>query len=59
MASNPKTSKWYATPNALRARKNMTVTLSADARAKLELLAPQYGSRSAAIEALVMAALVR
>jgi hypothetical protein len=48
--------KWNHTPNDLRKRKNIGLTLSDEAREKLDRLAERYGSRSAAVEALVMAA---
>lgn len=44
-------------PNAERRRKVVPVSLSDVARARLDELAYRYGSRSAAVEALVLAAL--
>jgi hypothetical protein len=45
---------WFSTPRALRKRKKVELTLSPEAIEKLELLAETYGSRSQAIEALLM-----
>jgi len=53
MTSNPKTSRWRSTPQALRCRKAVTFTLSDEARARLEELAPD-GTRSAYVEGLIM-----
>lgn len=52
-------SKWYISPNATRNRKRLELTLPPEVLAKLDALGEQYGSRSAAVEALVMAAKVR
>lgn len=51
MPSNPKTSKWRSAPAALRNRKAINLTLSEEARAKLDRLADVYGSKSAVVEA--------
>jgi hypothetical protein len=56
MSSNPKTSPWYSTPKSKRHRKGIEVTISDEAREKLDRLAAQYGSRSAAVEALILGA---
>ena len=53
MTSNPKTSRWRSTPQALRRRKAVTITLSDEARERLEELAPD-GQRSAFVEELIM-----
>ncbi len=53
---NPTTSKWYATPEANRVRKSIELSLSDEARAKLERLGARYGSRSAAVEKLILEA---
>lgn len=54
---NPPDSKWFATPRAARNRKPLSVTLSDEARAKLEALAEAHGfTLSAAVEALVLKA---
>lgn len=53
MAGNPKGSKWWNTPQGLRKRKHLKLTLSDEARAKLDRLAIRYGSRSAAVEKLI------
>ena len=55
MAGNPKTSKWYATARDARVRKKIEISLSDEAREKLERLA-DGGHRSPVIEALIMAA---
>lgn len=55
MGGNPKTSKWRSTAQADRKRKPIQVTLSDEARARLELLAPR-GMVSAFVEGLIMAA---
>lgn len=55
MAGNPKSSKWYATPEHERVRKQVLIRLSDEARAKLDRLAGR-GMRSAVVEALIMAA---
>jgi predicted transcriptional regulator len=57
MAGNPKTSAWYSTPQAKRKRKGLEVTLSDEAREKLDALAAAWSMpRSQVVEALVMAA---
>lgn len=55
MPGNPKDSPWYATPRADRKRRPVEVTLSDEAREILDELAKEHGSRSAAVEALVLA----
>ena len=57
MTGNPKASPWYNTPRAKRRRRTLEITLSDEARAKLDRLArDEYeGNRSAAVEALVEA----
>jgi hypothetical protein len=54
MPSNPKDSKWRSTPANKRARKAINLTLSDEARDKLDRLESVYGSRSAAAEAGIM-----
>lgn len=57
MAGNPKGSKWYATPRAERTRKKLEITLSDEARAKLEELAKSRElSLGKTVEALILAA---
>lgn len=57
MAGNPKSSEWYSTPRDRRARKGVEVTLSDEARARLDAIAKKRGeTRSAIVEALIMAA---
>lgn len=55
MGRNVKGTKWYATPRAVRARKPLAITLSDEARAKLERLAADT-SKSAVVERLVLEA---
>ncbi len=55
MASNPTESEWYSTPRAKRTRKGVEVTLSPEARKKLDALA-KGSSMSAVVEALIMKA---
>jgi hypothetical protein len=56
MPGNPKTSKWYATPRSARKRKKLEITLSDEARARLEILAEKRGlTLSATVEALILA----
>jgi hypothetical protein len=56
MGRNPKGSRWESASNANRGRKNVKLTLPPDVIAKLDELARVYGSKSAAVEALVRAA---
>jgi hypothetical protein len=49
-------SPWYSTPNDRRRRKEIKLTLPPEALDALEVLAQRYGSRSAAVEALIMGA---
>jgi hypothetical protein len=56
MGRNPKDSPWYSTPRAKRRRQGITLTLPPEALDALEVLAQRYGSRSAAVEALIMGA---
>lgn len=57
---NPKDSQWYSTPAGARKRKPFTITLSDEAKARLEKQARARGvSRSQVLEALVMAAPIR
>lgn len=52
---NAPESKWFATPRALRNRKPLSVTLSEEAREKLEAMAAKAGATlSASVEALVL-----
>lgn len=50
MTSNPKTSKWYSTPNTRRNRKRFEVTVADETLAALDELESVYGSRSAAVD---------
>ena len=56
MAGNPKTSPWYSTPKSKRLRKGIEIMLTDEARAKLERLGKKYGSRSNAVEKLILEA---
>lgn len=57
---NPKDSLWYSTPSTARKRKPFTITLTEEARERLEKQAKARGiSRSQVLEALVMAAPIR
>jgi predicted transcriptional regulator len=57
MARNPKGSKWYATTQADRTRKLVSVTLSDEAREKLEALAAARNThKSVVVETLIMEA---
>jgi hypothetical protein len=59
MSGNPKISKWYATPRSVRVRKKIEISLSDEARAKLERLVKERGGghiRSAVIEDLILKA---
>lgn len=53
MGRNPKTSPWYSTPQGARRRRGIQLTLPPETVASLDELARVYGSRSAAVEALV------
>ncbi len=53
---NPATSKWYSTPKDKRGNKTIGLTISDEARAKLDRLGARYGSRSAAVEKLILEA---
>ncbi len=55
MGSNPRTSKWYATPQAKRKRKGIMIYLSDKAKERLDVLAPE-GLRSAFVEGLILEA---
>ncbi len=56
-STKDRTSKWYSTPETKRIRKGVEVSLSDEARAKLERLAEtQKTSRSAALEKLILEA---
>lgn len=52
----PKTSPWESTPQGKRKRKKVQITLSDEARAKLDRLAKAPGMRSAVVEGLIMEA---
>lgn len=53
----PRDPKWFATPQALRKRKKLTVTLSDKALNKLRKLAKdQPGGQSGVIEELILRA---
>jgi hypothetical protein len=56
MGRNAKDSPWYSTPPELRRRKGIQLTLAPEALEALDTLAQRYGSRSAAVEALILAA---
>jgi hypothetical protein len=53
--TNPKDSPWHSTPQAARRRKQVGLTLSDEARAKLARLAT-HGTQSAIVEGLIMSA---
>ncbi len=53
MPGNPKDSPWRSTPQDKRKRKRIELTLSAEARERLEVLAPG-GLRSAFVEGLIL-----
>jgi hypothetical protein len=57
MSSNPVESEWYSTPRAKRKRKGVEVTLSPEARKKLDRLA-RGSTMSSVIEELIMKARV-
>jgi hypothetical protein len=60
MPSNPKESKWYSTPKEDRSRKPIGVTLSDEARDRLDRMAKARKlSRSQVIEDLIMATHIR
>jgi hypothetical protein len=60
MPGNPKDSEWYSTPRGKRVRKGIEVTLSDEARDRLERMAKaRKVSRAAVIEALIMATPIR
>jgi DNA-binding TFAR19-related protein (PDSD5 family) len=58
MAGNPKDSKWYSLARADRKRKKLEVTLSPEAREKLERMKARHPDRtlSAVVEDLILAA---
>ncbi len=56
MTRNQKGSVWYSTPRDKRKRKGIELTLSDAALAKLDELGEKYGSRSEAVERLIMEA---
>lgn len=57
MPGNPKRSKWRVTPQDARNRKMVAITLSDEARERLERLADEHGlTKSMLVEALIMAA---
>ena len=53
MSEGPKDNKWYVTPNAARKRKKIQVTLSDEAREKLERLS-KGGFQSHVVECLIL-----
>jgi len=55
MTSNPTDSEWYSTPRDKRKRKGVEVTLSPEARKRLDALA-KGTTMSAVVEALIMRA---
>lgn len=56
MTRGQKGSVWYSTPKEKRKRKGIELTLSDAALEKLEELGKKYGSRSEAVERLIMEA---
>ncbi len=59
-AERQKETKWYSTPTADRKRKPIGITLSDEARERLEKQAKARGvSRSQVVEELVLAAPIR
>jgi hypothetical protein len=58
MTSNPTDSEWYSTPRDKRKRKGVELTLSAEARKRLDSLA-KGTTMSAVVEALIMKAKAR
>jgi hypothetical protein len=57
---NPKESQWYSTPAEARKRKPFTITMSEEAKERLDKMAKARGvSRSQVLEALVMASPIR
>ena len=60
MPSNPKESKWYSTPKAARQRKPIGITLSDEARDRLDRMAKARKlSRSEIIEEMIMTTHIR
>ena len=55
MTSNPTDSEWYSTPRDKRKRKGVELTLSPEARKRLDSLA-KGTTMSAVVEALIMKA---
>ena len=55
MTSNPTDSEWYSTPRDKRKRKGVEVTLSPEARKRLDALA-KGTTMSSVVEALIMRA---
>lgn len=53
MGSNPRQSQWYSTAQAKRKRPVVYCTMSPEAIERLNALAKKYGSRGAAVEALI------
>ena len=58
MTGNPRSSPWRNTPRAKRRRRPIEITLSDEARAALDALAP-HGRRSELVERLVLEELAR
>lgn len=56
MGRNKPGSKWWGTPRELRVRKPLTVTITDEAREKLERLSGEGGSKSAVVERLIIEA---
>lgn len=60
MPPNHKESQWYSTPAGARKRKPFTITMSEEAKERLDKMAKARGvSRSQVLEALVMATPIR
>ena len=60
MPSNPKESQWYSTPKAARQRKPIGITLSDEARDRLDRMSKaRKVSRSQVVEDLIMETNIR
>lgn len=60
MTGNPEDSKWYVTPQKKRRRKLVTVTLSDEARERLEKMSKAWKvSKSQVIEELILKSAIR
>lgn len=57
MSGNPKDSEWYSTPRSKRKRRGIEITLSDEARQRLDELAEErIQLKSAVVEDLIMQA---